>query len=69
MKESEIKRKIETDRGVSNSRSRKKLKEFGRNGQKWSEVVRSGQKWSRINAKLDLIFQREYLAHNIFSDV
>ena len=57
--ESEIKRKIETDRGVGRCRSRKKMEEVVRGGQKWSEVVRSGQKRSEIEI-LDYVFQREY---------
>ena len=45
MKGSDIKRKIEIDRGVGGCRSRKKLEEVV-SGQKWTEVVR--------NEKLDL---------------
>ena len=47
MKNRYIKAKVETDRGVGDCRSRKKLVDVDRT-QKWSEVVRSGQKWSGV---------------------
>ena len=46
MEKSEIKRKIETDRGVGGCRSGEQLEAVDRSDQKWSEVDRSGQKWS-----------------------
>ena len=52
VKPSEVKRKIETDRGVGSCRYEKKLEEVDRSGQKWSEM--------KI---LDFIFHQEYLHH------